>query len=244
MNRLLIVLVALLSFSPAALTQTPPAPADAALEAELVAHTQAMLDAVVPGDQAPWRKYIADDAVLTIDDGRTLSKAQLLAEFTPLPPGYSGDIKLENPQMRRAGDAVVLTYDLFEHETVFGQAMTQRYHQTDTWAKRGGEWQIVGSEAMRLLSDPAEGKVDPARLPDYAGTYVLSPTVSYVVTVEHGALYAQRTGRKQERLLPETPDVFFRQGALGYKYFERDAAGKVTRIIDRSNGRDLIWTRQ
>lgn len=35
------------------------------------------------------------------------------------------------------------TMRMDETEIIYGQKMTARYHQTDTWMLRHGQWQIV-----------------------------------------------------------------------------------------------------
>src|SRR5437016_14127528 len=46
---------------------------DAAIsENELVRRTQELYDAVVPGDQAPWKKYFADDSMFAEAHGRNM----------------------------------------------------------------------------------------------------------------------------------------------------------------------------
>src|SRR5437763_4149479 len=51
---------------------------DAAItEAELVRRTQELYDAVVPGNQAPWKKYFADDSIFADEKGRTMDKPKL-----------------------------------------------------------------------------------------------------------------------------------------------------------------------
>src|SRR4029077_10349404 len=109
-------------------------------EQELVRRTQELYDAIVPGDQAPWKKYFADDCIFSDEKGRTFDKAKLIADITPLPAGYSGSIKVNNVQSRIINDTAVLSYDLDETETIFGQNLTARYHVTDTWLRRSGEW--------------------------------------------------------------------------------------------------------
>ena len=69
---------------------------DAAItEAELVRRTQELYDAVVPGNQAPWKKYFAEDSIFADEKGRTMDKTKLVADITPMPAGYSGAIKIE-----------------------------------------------------------------------------------------------------------------------------------------------------
>ena len=81
-----------------------------------------------------------------------------MADITPMPAGYSGTIKIDNVQSRIIGDTAVLSYDANETETIFGQNLKARYHVTDTWLRRNGEWQIIASQAHRYYEDPAVGK--------------------------------------------------------------------------------------
>ncbi len=60
---------------------------------ELVRRTQELSDAIVPGNQVPWKKYFADDCIFADEKGRILDKPKLIADITPLPAGYSGPSK-------------------------------------------------------------------------------------------------------------------------------------------------------
>ena len=210
----------------------------------LISLTQRLLDAVGSGDKTIWREHLANDCVITGDDGRTLSKSEFLEELSPLPPGYSGSISVQNAQVRLSNDAAVLSYDLLEHETVYGQSLKTEYHTTDTWVLRGKEWQLLASQALRKFADPPPGLINRATFDNYTGTYELGPGVEYVVSVGDGKLMGQRTGRKKEELVPETPDVFFRKGVPGQRIFLRDSEGNVVKMADRLEGRDLVWARK
>jgi hypothetical protein len=61
---------------------------------ELVRRTQELFDSVAPGDQAPWKKYFADDCMYFDEKGWSMNKAALVADVTPMPPGFSGSIKI------------------------------------------------------------------------------------------------------------------------------------------------------
>jgi Domain of unknown function (DUF4440) len=132
-------------------------------EQELVRRTQELYDAVAAGNQAPWKQYFADDCIFSDEKGRTMDKNKLVADITPLPNGYSGVIKVEHVQSRILDPVAVLSYDANETETIFGQKLNARYHITDTWLQRNGNWQIVASQAHRYYEDPALGKVDPKK---------------------------------------------------------------------------------
>jgi hypothetical protein len=214
---------------------------DAISQDELVSRTQDLFDAVVPGNQEPWKRYFADDCLFADEKGRQFNKTQLIADITPLPKGYSGTIKVVKPISRILGDTAVLSYDLDETEVVFGQKLSARYHVTDTWLRRNGTWQIIASQAMRYYEDPAVGAIDPHKIQQVSGTYILGDQTRQVFA-ENGNLFVERNG-KREQLYPETPDIFFRKGVEGRVLFQSGADGKVTGLIDRRNNEDIVWAK-
>ncbi len=210
-------------------------------QAELVHRTQALYDAVAPGNKAPWQQYLAADAIIHDEKGGSYTKPTFLATINPLPPGYSGVIKVTHPQTIFAPGVAILSYDADEVETVFGNRMTARYHQTDTWLYRGHLWQIAASQAMRYYEDPARGAINPAFLSDYVGLYELAPGNQMIVTTHDGKLFAKRGTGTPVELIPESPDLFFRAGIEGRRLFHRNTSGKVDSLIDRRNNEDMLW---
>jgi uncharacterized protein DUF4440 len=209
---------------------------------ELVRRAQELFDGVVPGNKEPWQKYFADDCIFADEKGRNLSKTQLVADITPLPKGYSGTIKIVRPKSVIHGDTAILSYDLDETETIFGQNLTARYHVTDTWLRRNGVWQIASSQAMRYYEDPAVAKIEPKKFADFNGTYELAPGQTRRVFSEGENLYVERNG-KREQLLPEASEIFFRKGVEGRILFRYVSNGKVDALIDRRNNEDVVWRR-
>ena len=209
-------------------------------EQELVRRTQELYDAIVPGDQTPWKKYFADDCTFSDEKGRTFDKSKLVADITPLPKGYSGAIKIENVISRIIGDVAILSYDANETETIFGQELHARYHTIDTWLRRNGQWQIIASQTHRYYEDPTLGKADEKKFPDYVGKYELAPGQTRTVTSENGKLFVEGKGKKEE-LLPESSDLFFRKGVEGRILFRYDNAGAVDALVDRRNNEDVVW---
>jgi len=208
---------------------------------ELVRNTQELFDAVAVGNQEPFKKYYADDVLFSDEKGRNMDKAALVKDVAPLPPGYSGTIKIVRPQSRIVGDTAILSYDLDETETIFGQNMTARYHETDTWMQRAGKWQIIATQVHRYYEDPAPGKADASKFSGYVGTYVLGPERTLAITAEDGRLYEQRKGRNRQELVPEASDIFFIKGVEGRTLFGTDDHGKVVSLIDRRNNEDVVW---
>ena len=208
---------------------------------ELVRHTQEMFDAVAVGDQNPWKKYVADDCMYFDEKGRKMNKAALVADVTPLPPGYSGSIRMVGVQSRIRRNIAVLSYDMDETETIYGQELTARYHATDTWMRRNGQWQIIAGQVLRYYEDPAPGEVNPASFAEYLGTYELAPGNTLTISVDGGQLNRQRGDRPREQLIPEATDIFFRKGVEGRILFRHADNGKVDTLIDRRNNEDVVW---
>jgi Domain of unknown function (DUF4440)/Domain of unknown function (DUF3471) len=213
---------------------------DAATVAQLIRQTQELYDAVVPGNQEPWKKYYADDCIFADEKGRLFDKAKLVADITPLPAGYSGAIKIENVQSRVIGDTAILSYDANETETIFGQELHARYHTTDTWLRRNNSWQIIASQTHRYYEDPAIGQADPKKFAQFIGPYELAPGQTRIVTAEGDKLFVERNGKK-EQLFPETSDLFFRKNIEGRILFHYDTNGAVNSLIDRRNNEDVVW---
>jgi hypothetical protein len=218
-------------------------PAAPITEAELVRRTQALYDAVAPGDKGPWQRFYADDGLFFDEKGRSMDKAALVADVAPLPKGYGGTIRIVHPKSRIFKQVAILSYDADETETVFGQRLSACYHTTDTWMLRNGQWRIVASQSLRYYEDPALGQVDATRLKAFIGTYELSPENRRTVTVDRGALYLQRGSGPLVQLLPEDAGIFFRKGVEGRILFRVDGAGKVDALVDRRNNEDIVWKR-
>lgn len=225
----------------------PPA-GRASVAVELQHITQALLDAVATGNTEVWARYLADDGLFTDENGKTVTKREILSALRPLPSGYSGHIVMANPQVRvrgKAGDrTAVITYDLLEDETVFGQTLHTRYHQTDTYIRRGDRWLMLASQVQVLPSEHTAVAIDPASLDAYVGTYRLAPGIEYKVMRSGTRLLGRRGDRPPEELFPLGGDRFFRHGApRSNKIFVRDASGRVTGMIDRRDNNDLVWHR-
>jgi hypothetical protein len=239
-----ILIFACVAFASALLTAaahaTPPE-ANKITQDELVRRTQELVDAIAVGNQTPWKTHFAEDAIYTDESGKCMDKPALVATIVPLPKGYSGTLKVVKPQSRILEQTAILSYDLDESETVFGQVLHARYHGTDTWLFRNRRWQIVAGQLLRYYEDPAIGKIDTTHLDDFVGTYEIVPGETLAVSREGTKLYIKRGDAPKILLEPESPDLFFRPGAEGRRLFRRNDSGKVDALINRRNNEDLIW---
>ena len=212
-------------------------------EPELVRRTQQLYEALAVGNQAPWKLFFADDAMIYDEKGRTQNKSELVADVSPMPAGYTLSFKLVHPHAILVRETAMLAYECDETEVVFGRELHARYHTVDTWLLRNGSWQIAASQTMRYYEDPALGTTDASHLADFIGTYELSPGNRRTVSREGDSLFAQRGTGAKTQLFPESGDIFFRKGVEGRILFHRDASGMVDALYDRRNNEDLIWKR-
>jgi hypothetical protein len=196
---------------------------------------------VVAGDQSPWKRYYADDCLFFDEKGRNMDKTAIVNDIAPFPKGYSGSIRIVNPKSRIISEVAILSYDLDESETVFGQELHARYHGTDTWLRRNGNWQIIATQMFRYYEDPSPGTIDLKFLDKYVGTYQLAPEVTLTISRQGDEMYRTRGKNPPEKLIPEAGPIFFRKGIEGRILFPADQSGKVDHLIDRRNNEDLIW---
>jgi hypothetical protein len=208
---------------------------------ELVRRTQELVDSVAGGDQTPWKKYFAEDAMFFDEKGTNMNKAALVASITPLPAGHSGTIKVGKAQSHIEREIAILSYELDETEIIYGQNEKARYHETDTWMRRNGQWQIIAGQVLRYYEDPAPGTVDSAKFKEYVGTYELAPEDRLIISIDGRGLYRQRGDQPKGQLIPEATGIFFRKGVEGRILFRHAGNGKVDALIDRRNNEDVIW---
>jgi len=225
--------------SPAVTDASPTATTSATLERA----TQALVDALAPGERAVWERYADPSLTYVTEDNEVKSRAQLLDEMKPLPAGSSGWIVVQEFRCTDFGSFAVTTYLMDEHETIEGHELHARYRGSDTWRATAQGWRLVAAQLYAIPQDPPRGAATSA-LADYAGTYTLSASTRQTIRQDGDHLLAQRSGRAAQQLLPESGDVFFTPGhPRTRRIFLRAPDGRVVGFADRREGTDLVWTR-
>lgn len=222
------------------------AEAPTALRDRLVAITQAWVDAIPLGKQDVWRRTLADDVVLVDEFGRIQHKKDAVASLHPFPAGFSGSIELRDPHVQQYGDTALLRVEEYERETVFGQKFVVRYQSLLTFIEQDGAWKLAGYEDVTIPTPPPKLIVDGLALDDYTGDYRYGPGRAWSVGVKDGVLgYVAGTGRRFNRVEPIARDVFMgTDDERNLLIFRRDAAGRVTELIERRKFNDLHLARE
>lgn len=219
--------------------------AAAADQAELRRITQEMMDAVAPGHADVWRRYLHDRLLHVDENGVVRGKAELLREFTPLPPGLVGRIAVDVFKTEIHGDIAVTAYELQEHLDYHGQILRTRFRGSDTWLRTAGGWRLIAQKTSAALKDPPAIAMTREQLCAYQGTYSLTDTITATVRCGDDSLTVERADRPTVKYLPEVVDVFFAPGQpRSRRIFLRDQNGAVTGFVDRREGEDIRWRKR
>jgi Domain of unknown function (DUF4440) len=221
-----------------------PASTDAEVEATVLRLSQELLDAVTHGRADVWRRILDPRALVTDEDGKVYTAGEIIAEIRPLPAGYEGELRIENARFSTAGDLALLTYDIREKLSLYGQTLHTHFRSTDVYRRAGGTWKLFTKQSLVIPSELAPVAVDASRYADYVGSYALGPDAVLTVTREGDRLYCQRGERPVEEMFPVGSERFVRKGhPRGERFFRRDAQGAVVALVDRRDNIDLVWKR-
>jgi hypothetical protein len=205
---------------------------------------QALMDAVAPGDKAPWDRILDESYVVTSEEGELLTRQPFLDAIRPLPAGLSGSITVRDLTVQEFPSFAVVRYLGDEVENVFGQRLTTQYRITDTFVRAGSSWKMVASHTAVVTQDPPAQAVASEGWPAFVGTYKLVPEGwTFRVALRDGKLYGGRDPAKLKAFIPLTPDAFVLSGSLGEWMFVMGQDGKASRILDFRKFEPLVWTR-
>lgn len=221
-----------------------PAASDAAVEAELKRITNALLDAVAPGDVAVWKRYAHERLIYVTESNQVLTKAKLIEELKPLPKGLAGELEVADFHVAVHGNVAVATYIADERLDYHGQIVENDFRSTDTWLRTEDGWKLIASQVLAVLEDPPAVALPREVLCGYEGTYRLTADIVTKITCTADGLRSERTGRPAATFKAEVRDVFFQPGQpRTRRIFLRDERGAITAFVDRREGLDIRWTK-
>jgi uncharacterized protein (TIGR02246 family) len=88
-------------------SRLPAADPSTNVEQELRRLTQENLDAIAPGQVEVWRRNLHDNITHVDENGVVRNKTELLAEFSPLPKGLVGRLKIDKFKVTQEGSVAV-----------------------------------------------------------------------------------------------------------------------------------------
>jgi hypothetical protein len=208
-------------------------------EQELVDVRAARIEAIERRDLAVWSRYVADDCILSDDDGNLISKAQLM-EHLKLPPGYDRSVNPRDFVVHLYGNTAVMNYRVTAHEQFTDTDIISEQRVTETYIKKNRSWLLVARQWENLpvnFRKPIE--VDTSAYKDYVGQYEWRPGTTDNIIMKDGKLWSEM-GVDADECLPRGGETFFFKDDLGSISFSRDAGSHVTGYIyHRVDGQEI-----
>lgn len=246
MHRFLIVMLGAITIGDAShnVVMGQNAGSRAAVGAELRRDTQALLDAVAPGDTAVWDRLL-DSAAIQVDENDVVrNKKEILESLQPLGPGLTGHLDINDFRLVLRGPVAVVTHEDREYLDYHGQSIRSRFRFTETWLKEPVGWREIASQVLAVQQDPPAIRLDHAALCSFAGRYAMTDSIVATIRCAGDSLVMVRIGRADRTFLPEARDVFFEPGQpRTRRIFLYDAQGQVSGFVDRREERDVAWKR-
>lgn len=219
--------------------------ADAAVTAELRQNTQALLDAIAPGEVSVWERLLDDRMIQTDENDIVRGKAQILAELRPLPAGLIGHLKIADFRVARREKVAIVSHEDDEYLDYHGQIIRSRFRMTDTWVQGSEGWRLLGSQVLAVLQDPPAQILPASLLRQYAGNYRMALEITGDFLVDADELIFRQPGRPDRHFRAEVKDVFFEPGKPRQRrIFTRNGRGEIIGFVDRREARDIVWKRE
>ena len=134
--------VALISLAPAANFAAPPQKSDVA--SKILALENKWNEAYKDGDVATLNSLLADDFIITVEDGSTFSKAGYIAHLGD-PDNKVLISEMSDLKARIHGDTAVVTGVYHEKRISNGKPYEFHDRLTDVWMMTGSRWQVIAS---------------------------------------------------------------------------------------------------
>jgi len=106
-------------------------------------------EAGVKNDAAAVGKFIAEDWVGIDFEGKTITKAEVMADMKSGASATQSE-ELGPLKVRVFGNTAVVTGSDTEKSTYKGKDSSGKYVWTDVWAMRDGRWQAVASQSVKV----------------------------------------------------------------------------------------------
>jgi ketosteroid isomerase-like protein len=129
--------------------QALPSAGESAIQ-EVTALELAWIDASRQHDVAWFERYMAASCILTDENGVVTDKAAMIADVKAGASQITSS-SYENLKVQAYGDTVVATGISVTTSTYKGKDNSGKYPWTDTWIKRGGQWQCVASHDSKIV---------------------------------------------------------------------------------------------
>jgi len=198
-------------------------------EQEVVDVQKARMDAAARRDMAAWSRYVAEDCIISGDNGTVQTKAQIMAYYKKVPAEYDRALDPREYVVHLYGDTAVVNLRATDHEPYGDTDLTGEQRRTETFIKRNGSWLAVAIQwSVIPINHRKPVVVEGRSYQEYVGVYKTRPKDDVeTISIKDGRLWSQ-TGNDGDWCEPAGGDTFFYKSDVGSFTFSRDAQGHVT----------------
>ena len=223
----------------------PEVPVSAASAETLIKRqSQEFSDASATGDAAVLERYLDDRVVFMNESGSVSSKKDIVASAVPSPEGTGNSLTQTDWVFEQHGQVAVTSFTDVSTQQFHGQTLHAKYRSTEVWHEERGAWRMISSQTMALPDDPPAVTLPTKVLGEYVGTYSAGPDFTYTIARDGDGVTGAIGDGKATAMKAELVDVLFTPGQPRMrKIFQRDASGKVTGFVFRSEGHDIVLKR-
>jgi ketosteroid isomerase-like protein len=206
--------------------------------------SQEFSDASAAGNAAVLDRYLDDAVVFMNESGEIATKKDLVEGAQPQPKGVAQTLVQTDFDIQ-IHDSVAVTR-FTDNSTVqfHGQTRHDTYRSIEVWLKEPAGWKMISSQTLAVPSDPPAVTLPRATLDEYVGTYKADDAFVFRITRSGEDLTGAIGDGPGYPIKAELRDVLFTPGQPRLRRIvSRDSNGKVTSLLIRREGRDLILRR-
>jgi ketosteroid isomerase-like protein len=206
--------------------------------------SQEFSDASASGDAATIGKYLDERVIFMNEGGDIGNKKDIVDGTSPSPSGFSNKLVQSDFKVEVHDNVAVTSFIDNSTQNVFGQTVHAKYQSTEVWMKESDGWKMISSQTMTVPEDPTTVSLPTKTLDEYVGTYEASPTFKLRIARTGDELTGSLNDGKPFPIKAELRDVLVTPGQPRLRrVIQRDATGKVTGLISRREGHDLLLKR-
>jgi ketosteroid isomerase-like protein len=206
--------------------------------------SQEFSDASAAGDAVVLARYLDDNVIFMNETGNVATKKDIVSSAGPPPAGLDHKLVQKDFQIQLHGTVAVTSFVDESTLTTHGQTFHTSYKSTEVWMKKGKDWKMISSQTMTVIDDPPAVALPAKSLDEYVGRYQAGDDFVVVISKADGGLAGSTNAGPPVGMKAELHDVFFVPGQPTLRrIFERDESGKITGLVSRRNGHDLVLKR-
>jgi ketosteroid isomerase-like protein len=214
------------------------------VEALIKRQSQEFSDASASGNAAVLARYLDDHVIFLNETGEVATKKDIVDSASPTPKGQSNSLTQTGFAVQVHGTTAVTKFTDVLNQQFHGQTLQIKFLSTEVWLKEGRDWRMISSQTMTQVDDPPSIALPPSVLDEYVGTYQAGSDFTYKVARDANGITGAAGDAQPVALKAELKDVLFTPGvAQKRKIFQRDASGKVTALVFRYAGHDIVLRR-